>query len=117
MLTEGDGSTKPSSLLRTITILRSGSYCKHNPNPHPCIFWPFLIYSIDMTKLLEDAIDRLRQLPTSMQDSAARVLIMQLEEEPEPGDLAAIAEGRLGYERGEFASLDQLRHEMGIRNN
>jgi len=80
-------------------------------------FLAVLIYSIDMTKLLDDAIDRLRQLPTSMQDSAARVLILQLEDEPEPGDLAAIAEGRVAYERGEFVLLDQLRHEIGIRNN
>jgi hypothetical protein len=33
-----------------------------------------------MTKLLEQAIDRLRQLPSPMQDSAAHGL--QLEEEP-----------------------------------
>lgn len=71
----------------------------------------------DMTKLLEEAIERLRQLPESIQDSAARVMITQLEEEPEPGDLAAVAEGRLSYERGEFVSLDQLRHDMSIGNN
>ena len=70
-----------------------------------------------MTKLLEEAVDRLRQLPAPMQDSAARVLIMQLEEEPEPGDVATIAEGRLAYERGEFSSLDQFRHDMGVGNN
>jgi hypothetical protein len=70
-----------------------------------------------MTKLLEEAIQRLRQLPASVQDSAARVLITQLEEEPEPGELAALAEGRRAYERGEFVSLVQLRHDMGIRNS
>jgi hypothetical protein len=80
-------------------------------------FSSVLIYSFDMTKLLEEAIDRLRQLPAPMQDSAARVLIMQLEEEPEPGDLVAIAEGRLAYERGEVSSLDQWRHDVGVRNN
>ena len=37
-----------------------------------------------MTKLLDEAIDRLRQLPEGMQDAAARALITQLEEEPEP---------------------------------
>ena len=70
-----------------------------------------------MTKLLKEAIDRLRQLPASVQDNAARTLIMQLEEEPEPADLAAIAEGRSAYERGEFISLDQWRHDMRLRNN
>ncbi len=70
-----------------------------------------------MTKLLKEAIDRLRQLPDAMQDNAALALIAQLEEEPEPADLAAIAEGRHAYERGEFVSLDQWRHDMGLRNN
>jgi hypothetical protein len=80
-------------------------------------FFGVLIYSFGMTKLLEEAVDRLRQLPAPIQDSAARILIMQLEEEPEPGELAAMAEGRLAYERGEFVSLDQFRHDLGLRNN
>jgi hypothetical protein len=67
-----------------------------------------------MTKLLEQAIDRLRQLPEPMQDSAARALITQLEEEPEPGDRDAIAEGRRDFERGDFITLDQWRHDMGL---
>ncbi len=70
-----------------------------------------------MTKLLKEAIDRLRQLPPSVQDNAARALITQLEEEPEPADVAAIAEGQRAYERGEFISLDQWRHDMGLRGN
>jgi predicted transcriptional regulator len=72
---------------------------------------------MDMTKLLKEAIDRLRQMPASVQDSAARALITQLEEEPEPADIAAIAEGRRAYERGETIPLDQWRHDMGLRNN
>ena len=47
-----------------------------------------------MTKLLEQAIEHLRQLPEEMQDSAARAVMLQLQEDPEPGDLQAIAEGR-----------------------
>ena len=39
-----------------------------------------------MTKLLEEAIDRLRRLPAPIQDCAARAVILQLEEEPEPDD-------------------------------
>jgi hypothetical protein len=69
------------------------------------------------TKLLEEAIDRLRELPDAVQDSAARALITLLEEEPEPADLAAIAEGQRAYERGESISLDQWRHDMGLRSN
>ena len=67
-----------------------------------------------MTKLLEEAIDRLRQLPASVQDNAARALITQLEEEPEPADLAAIAEGRAEIQRGDFVTLEQWRHDMGL---
>jgi hypothetical protein len=67
-----------------------------------------------MTKLLKEAIDRLRQFPEAMQDAAARALIMQLEEEPEPGDAEAIAEGRRDFERGDFVTLEQWRHEMGL---
>ena len=66
-----------------------------------------------MTKLLEQAIEQLRQLPEGMQDSAARAVMLQLEEEPEPGDLEAIAEGRAQIARGEFITLDQLEHELG----
>lgn len=67
-----------------------------------------------MTQLMEEAIDRLRHLPEGMQDAAARAVMMQLEEEPEPGDLEAMAAGWDEYQRGEFATLDQLRHEMGL---
>jgi len=63
-----------------------------------------------MTKLLEEAILRLRQLPEPMQESAARAVILQLEEEPEPGDLEAVASGREEFLRGDFVTLDQLRH-------
>jgi hypothetical protein len=67
-----------------------------------------------MTKLLQQAIALLRQLPADIQDSAARVLIVQLEEEPEPGDLEAINEGREDFARGNFVTLDEWRHEMGL---
>ena len=67
-----------------------------------------------MTELLEQAINRLRQLPEPMQDSAARALITQLEEEPEPGDRDAIAEGRRDFRRGDFITLEQWRHDMGL---
>lgn len=67
-----------------------------------------------MTKLLEQAIQRLRDLPESMQDTAARALLAQLEEEPEPGDLEAIKIGREEFARGEYVTLDELRHELGL---
>jgi hypothetical protein len=70
-----------------------------------------------MTKLLEQAIAHLRQLPEDMQDTAARALISQLEEEPEPGDLEAIAEGRAAFNRGDFSTLEEWRNEMGLGAN
>jgi PHD/YefM family antitoxin component YafN of YafNO toxin-antitoxin module len=66
-----------------------------------------------VTKLLEQVIEQLRHLPEGMQDNAARAVMLQLEEEPEPGDLEAIAEGRAQIERGEFITLDQLEHDLG----
>ncbi len=50
-----------------------------------------------MTRLLEEAIDRLRRLPAPMQDSAARAIILQLAEDPEPRDLEAIEESRRAF--------------------
>jgi len=67
-----------------------------------------------MTKLLEEAIAHLRQLPADMQDNAARALISQFEEEPEPGDLDAIAEGRAAFDRGDFTTLKEWRNEVGL---
>ena len=58
-----------------------------------------------MTKLLEEAFDRLRQLPASMQDSAARAVILQLEEEPEPDDLEAIEDGQRQFANGEYTTF------------
>lgn len=47
-----------------------------------------------MSKLFEDAIDRLRNLPEDMQDVAARTIIQLLEEEPGPHDDDAVANAR-----------------------
>ena len=73
-----------------------------------------ICYHGQMTKLLEAAIERLRQLPENMQDSAARAMFIALEEDPEPGDREAIARGREAFDRGEFSTLDELKHDMGL---
>jgi predicted transcriptional regulator len=49
-----------------------------------------------------------------MQDAAARAVLLQLEEEPEPGDAEAIAAGLADFQRGDFVTREQLRHEMGL---
>ena len=70
-----------------------------------------------MTKLLDEAIKRLKRLPQGMQDSAARAVITLLEEEPEPGDDEAIREGLEAFARGDYLTLDDWRHEMGLGDN
>ena len=74
-------------------------------------------YAERMTKLLEQAIDGLRELPDDMQDRAARQLIQYVEEMTDADEHNAIIEGRREYGRGEYTPLDQWRHEMGIGNH
>jgi hypothetical protein len=94
-------SRKHSSLfLATDYRVRIGSVC----------------YNFGMTKLLDEAFDRLRELPEEMQESAARSIMRTLEEEPEPGDIDAIQEARREFANGEFSTHDQWKHEMGIGN-
>jgi hypothetical protein len=67
-----------------------------------------------MSKLLEQAIEKVRQLPENEQDIAAAELIGYLADFPTPQERAAIAEGRLAYKRGELVSLDKWRHDMEL---
>jgi hypothetical protein len=67
-----------------------------------------------MTKLLKQAIERLSQLPPAAQDTAALSLMQQLEEDPELGDKEAIEEGREAFGSGQFSSLKEWRHEVGL---
>jgi hypothetical protein len=67
-----------------------------------------------MSTLLDIAIDRARQLPEADQDIAAAELLGVLSDFPTPAERAALAEGRAAFERGDFVTLDQLRHEMGL---
>jgi predicted transcriptional regulator len=41
-------------------------------------------------------------------------VILQLEEEPEPGDHKGITEGLAEFERGDFVTLERWRHEMEL---
>jgi hypothetical protein len=70
-----------------------------------------------MSKLLERAIEKVRELPEDEQDMAAAELIGYLAEFPAPEERSAIAKGRRAYERREIVSLDQWRHDMGLGNN
>lgn len=66
-----------------------------------------------MSKLLEDAIKRVRQLPESDQDEAAEMLLSVASRRSEPIHLddetrAAVREGMAAARRGEFASDEEM---------
>ena len=67
-----------------------------------------------MTKLLEEAIARLRKMPDAVQDLAAARLLRHVNEQPEADELDAIAEGREAFERGDFITLDEWRHDVEL---
>ena len=67
-----------------------------------------------MSKLLEQAIEKVRQLPEAEQDMAAAELIGYLADFPTPQERTAISEGRRAHKRGDFVSLDTWRHDMDL---
>jgi len=66
-----------------------------------------------MTKLLEEAIKKVRELPEADQDEAAEILLSVASKRGEPVRLddetrAAIREGRDQARRGEFVSDEEM---------
>ena len=66
-----------------------------------------------MTKLLEDAIKKVRELPEALQDEAAKMLLSVASRQAKPVRLgdetrAAVHEGREQARRGEFASDEDM---------
>lgn len=73
-------------------------------------------HGLTMTKLLEDALDAVRQLPADEQDEIARTVLAlaggSVDGEPvplTPDERAAIARSKTAAARGEFASAEQVR--------
>ena len=67
-----------------------------------------------MTKLLDQAIAKIRELPDSDQDEAAEILFALAAKRGEPVQLddetrAAIREGLAEAERGEFVSDEEMK--------
>jgi hypothetical protein len=69
-----------------------------------------------MTKLLEDAVEAVRQLPADEQDEIARAILAltggSVDGEPvplTPDEQAAIARSKAAAARGEFATEEQVR--------
>jgi hypothetical protein len=60
----------------------------------------FNVKYLDMSTLLDKAIEKARGLPEPDQDIAAAELLGLLSDFPTPNERAAIAEGRAEYERG-----------------
>jgi hypothetical protein len=118
----GNGSTEPQNIGRAISVSRrlplnlgvalQETFCKVNStcNLH-------VLYCHHMSKLFEEAIAKIRELPEEEQDAAANALIRYADEIPTLRDQVAISEGREAYGRGEFVSLDHWRHEMGLGNH
>jgi hypothetical protein len=79
-------------------------------------FLTFRCYTSTMTKLLDDALAAVRNLPPDEQDSIARALLRLTgagDEEPPVAlsteERAAIAASKFAAARGEFASDEQVR--------
>jgi hypothetical protein len=66
-----------------------------------------------MTKLLEQAVDAVRNLPADAQDEIARLMLsLAGNDEPEPidpADLVAVKRGLAEAKRGEFATDDEVK--------
>ena len=72
-----------------------------------------MCYSRNMTKLLEEAVKKIRQLPEAVQDEAAEILLSLVSKSEEPialndGTRRAVREGRGQAQRGEFAPDDEM---------
>jgi predicted transcriptional regulator len=66
-----------------------------------------------MTKLLEEAIERVRRLPEALQDEAAEILLSLASKCAEPVHLddatrTAVREGKAQASRGEFVTDEEM---------
>jgi hypothetical protein len=70
-----------------------------------------------MTKLLEKAIEAVRDLPDDRQDVIARAILALANEEPEPidpSDRAAVLEGLEQVKKRQFASPERVAKLLGL---
>ena len=70
-----------------------------------------MCYNSRITKLLEKAIERVRELPAETQDAVAVAVLSMAEESPialDDATRAAIREGLEQARRGEFASEEEI---------
>ncbi len=74
-----------------------------------------------MTKLLDEAVRRIRELPETDQDEAAEILFSLVSKRTERVSLdeetrAAVREGKTQAARGEFASDEEMAAFFGRRD-
>jgi hypothetical protein len=70
-----------------------------------------------MTKLLEQAIAQIRELPEDQQDAVAANLINLMDETLTGDEERELIESRQAYGRGEYRPYKQMRHELGLGDN
>jgi predicted transcriptional regulator len=78
-----------------------------------CVIDGKTCYNANMTKLLEEAIERVRQLPEALQDEAAEILLSLASKCTEPvslddGTRIAVREGKAQASRGEFVPDEEM---------
>jgi hypothetical protein len=70
-----------------------------------------------MTKLLDQAIEKVRELPEDEQNAVATNLINLIDDKLSEDEERELTESGRQYERGDFRPYDLLRHELGLGNN
>jgi len=67
-----------------------------------------------MSKLLQQAIDKIRELPEDEQDMAATEIFAIIADFATTDERAAIVAGRKAYDNGEVVSLEKWQHDMEV---
>jgi len=70
-----------------------------------------------MSKMLENAIAKVRKLPENLQDLAAERLMEYVDESPADAERVSIDEAREAYAIGDFVTLAKWRHDLGLTDN
>ena len=70
-----------------------------------------------MTKLLEQAIAQIRELPEDQQNAVAANLISVIDDALTADEERELIESRQAYGPGEYRPYNQLGHDLGVSNN
>jgi hypothetical protein len=70
-----------------------------------------------MSKMLESAIAKVRKLPKSLQDKAAKRLLEYVNQNPSASARVSIDDAREAYANGDFVTLSKWRQDLGLADN